>query len=185
MSSGERHWPAEHVVRAAQEGDRRAIAALVSGSHANVQRFAHALCANPEDAEEAAQEALIVLFRKIGTLRAAAAIGAWMFQIVRNECIRRSRLALQRPAPAAGAELSAEDAALARLEMDRVVEAIAALPSGERAVLVMRDVQGLSGSETAQTLGLSRAAMKSRLHRGRVTVRSALERPESLSGNDK
>jgi RNA polymerase sigma factor (sigma-70 family) len=69
--------------------------------------------------------------------------------------------------------------------MDRVVEAIAALPSGERAVLVMRDVQGLSGSETAQTLGLSRAAMKSRLHRGRVTVRSALERPESLSGNDK
>jgi DNA-directed RNA polymerase specialized sigma24 family protein len=53
----------------------------------------------PEDAEDAAQEALIVLYRKIGTLRAAAALTSWVFQIVRNECIRRSRLALRRVAP--------------------------------------------------------------------------------------
>jgi RNA polymerase sigma factor (sigma-70 family) len=181
LSPDERSWPAEQVIRAAQEGDRDAIATLVSGSHEHVQRFAHALCATPEDAEEAAQEALIVLFGKIGTLRAAAALGSWMFQIVRNECIRRARLTFYRPI--AEAAPSAEDAALARLEMERVVGAVAGLPVELRAVLVLRDIQGLSGAESARTLGLSRAAMKSRLHRGRQAVRAALESPEAASAD--
>jgi DNA-directed RNA polymerase specialized sigma24 family protein len=84
-------WPGEQVISAAQQGDTRAIALLLDGSHAHVQRFARTLCSTPEDAEDAAQEALIVLYRKIGTLRATAALASWMFQIVRNECIRRSR----------------------------------------------------------------------------------------------
>jgi RNA polymerase sigma factor (sigma-70 family) len=167
-------WPTEQVVSAAQQGDPRAIATLVSGSHAHVQRFARTLCSTPEDAEDAAQEALIVLYRKIGTLRATAALASWMFQIVRNECIRRSRVAFHRPVSAAGVEPSAEDAALARLEMERIVDSIAGLPAELRAVLVLRDIQGQSGAATAQALSLSRAAMKSRLHRGRETLRSRL-----------
>jgi RNA polymerase sigma factor (sigma-70 family) len=177
-------WPTEQVVSAAQQGDPRAISALLSGSHAHVQRFARTLCSTPEDAEEATQEALIVLYRKIGTLRVAAALASWMFQIVRNECIRRSRLTLHRPASGAMVEPSAEDAALARLEIERIVACIAALPSDQRAVLVLRDIQGLSGAATAQELGLSRAAMKSRLHRGRETLRSQLSElsaPESAT----
>jgi RNA polymerase sigma factor (sigma-70 family) len=164
-------------VTAAQQGDARAIATLVSGSHAHVQRFARTLCSTPQDAEDAAQEALIVLYRKIGTLRATAAFGSWMFQIVRNECIRRSRLALPRPISAAIGAPSAEDAALARLEVERIVDCIAELPADQRAVLVLRDIQGLSGAATAQALGVSRAAMKSRLHRGRETLRSRLSTP--------
>ncbi len=175
-------WPSEQVVSAAQEGDPRAIATLLDGSHAHVQRFAHTLCSTPEDAEDAAQEALIVLYRKIGTLRAAAALASWMFQIVRNECIRRARLALHRPISATMAEPSAEDAALARLEIERIVDTIAGLPPEQRAVLVLRDIQGLSGAATAQALGLSRAAMKSRLHRGRETLRSGLRTPNSTTG---
>ncbi len=174
-------WPTEQVVSAAQQGDPRAITMLVSGSHAHVQRFAHTLCSTPEDAEDAAQEALIVLYRKIGTLRVAAALGSWMFQIVRNECIRRMRLALRRPIATATVEPSAEDAALARLEIERIVESVAALPPEQRAVLVLRDIQGLSGAATAQTLGLSRAAMKSRLHRGRKTLRSRLSTPNDTT----
>jgi RNA polymerase sigma factor (sigma-70 family) len=174
MSSAARCWPTEQVVSAAQLGDPGAIATLLSGSHAHVRRFARTLCATPEDAEDAAQEALIVLYQKIGTLRAAAALASWMFQIVRNECIRRSRLALRRPISAAMVEPSAEDTALARLELKRIVDCIAGLPPEQRAVLVLRDIQGLSGAATAQTLGLSRAAMKSRLHRGRETLRATL-----------
>lgn len=175
-------WPTEQVVSAAQQGDPVAIATLLSGSHVHVRRFAHTLCSTPEDAEDATQEALIVLYRKIGTLRATAALASWMFQIVRNECIRRSRLVLHRPPPAAMVEPSAEDAALARLEMERIVDSIAELPPEQRAVLVLRDIQGLSGAATARGLGLSRAAMKSRLHRGRETVRSRLKTPESTTG---
>lgn len=167
-------WPSEQVVSAAQQGDRRAIATLVSGSHAHVQRFARTFCSTPEDAEDAAQEALIVLYRKIGTLRVAAALASWMFQIVRNECIRRTRLALRRPVSTGTVEPSAEDAALARLEIERIVDSIAGLPPEQRAVLVLRDIHGLSGAATAQALGLSRAAMKSRLHRGRETLHARL-----------
>jgi len=170
-------WPSEQVVSAAQQGDPRAIAILVSGSHEHVKRFAYTLCSTPEDAEDAAQEALIVMYRKIGPLRAAAALASWMFQIVRNECIRRTRLMLRRPIPAATTEPSAEDVALARLEMQRIVDCVARLPLDQRSVLVLRDIQGLSGAATAQALGLSRAAMKSRLHRGRETVRSQLSTP--------
>jgi RNA polymerase sigma factor (sigma-70 family) len=177
-----RSWPTEQIVSAAQSGDPRAIATLVSGSHEHVQRFARTLCSTPEDAEDAAQEALIVLYRKIGTLRATAALGSWMFQIVRNECIRRSRLAFHRPGFAAMAEPSAEDTALARLEMQRIVDSIAGLPPEQRAVLVLRDIQGLSGAATAQALGLSRAAMKSRLHRGRETLHSRLSTPSNTTG---
>jgi RNA polymerase sigma factor (sigma-70 family) len=192
-----RSWPAERVVSAAQQGDPHAIAMLVSGSHVHVQRFARTLCSTPEDAEDAAQEALIVLYRKIGTLRATAALASWVFQIVRHECMRRSRVMFTRSLSAAtgdradiATEPSAEDAALARLEMERIVNSIVELPPEQRAVLVLRDIQGLSGAATAQTLGLSRAAMKSRLHRGREALRAQLAtapnrrgtRPESEPG---
>jgi RNA polymerase sigma factor (sigma-70 family) len=171
-----RSWPSEQVVSAAQQGDPRAIATLVDCSHAHVQRFAHILCATPEDAEDATQEALIVLYRKIGTLRATAALASWMFQIVRNECIRKTRVILPKaPSPTTTTQASAEDVALARLEMERIVGCVAGLPPQQRAVLVLRDIQGLSGAATAQALGLSRASMKSRLHRGREALRARLE----------
>jgi RNA polymerase sigma factor (sigma-70 family) len=174
MSRAAGSWPAEQLVSAAQQGDPHALTTLVCDSHAHVQRFAHMLCATPQDAEDAAQEALIVLYRKIGTLRATAALAAWLFQIVRNECIRRSRVTFRRALPAIAVEPSAEDAALVRLEIERIVESISELPAEQRAVLVLRDIQGLSGAATAHALGLSRAAMKSRLHRGRATLRSQL-----------
>jgi RNA polymerase sigma factor (sigma-70 family) len=175
-------WPTEQVVNAAQQGDPRAIAILVSGSHSHVQRFARTLCSTPEDAEDAAQEALIVLYRKIGTLRVAAALASWMFRIVRNECIRRTRLALRKQPSTAMVEPSAEDAALARLEVERIVDSIAELPAEQRAVLVLRDIQGLSGAATAEALGLSRTAMKSRLHRGRETLHARLGAPGDTTG---
>ncbi|MFF2087377.1 RNA polymerase sigma factor [Nocardia sp. NPDC058176] len=181
----ESHWPGDELIRAAQGGDVDSIAALVSGSHPNIQRFARSLCATPEDAEDAAQEALIILYRKIGMLRASGALASWMFRIVRNECLRRARL---RPAvrpPDSILAPSAEDEALRRLEASRVAAAIAALPADQRGVLVLRDIQGYSGRMAADALGLSTAAMKSRLHRARATVRQALQAtPDPTPGGD-
>jgi RNA polymerase sigma factor (sigma-70 family) len=163
---------------AAQQGDERAIALLLSGSHPHVQHFARTLCATPDDAEEATQEALIVLYRKIGTLRAAAALASWVYRIVLRECIRRTRALTGRLTGKADAQPSAEDVALVLVETERIIAAIAALPAEQRAVLVLRDIRGLSGAATAQALGLSRAAMKSRLHRGRETLRHLLDSPD-------
>lgn len=167
-------WPTAQVISAAQRGDPAAISVLLSGSHPHVQRFARTLCATPEDAEDAAQEALVVLYRKIGTLRATAALASWLFQIVRHECLRRSRLALRRSADPVAMPPSAEEVALRRIDVERVVRAIAALPVEQRVVLVLRDVHGLSGTATAQALGIGRAAMKSRLHRARQALREGL-----------
>ncbi|MBN6039378.1 RNA polymerase sigma factor [Amycolatopsis sp. 195334CR] len=168
-------WPRETLVVAAQGGDPEAIAALVSGSHPHVQRFARSLCASPEDAEDSAQEALIILYRKIGTLRASGALASWMFRIVRNECLRRARRAWRGDdLVRAGAMDSAEDDVLRGLEAQRVAAAIAELPADQRRVLIMRDIQGYPGRAVADALGLSTAAMKSRLHRARATVRELL-----------
>ncbi|MFG3012490.1 RNA polymerase sigma factor [Streptomyces cinerochromogenes] len=182
MSASGSAWPAEQLVVAAQRGDVDAITALVSGSHPNVRRFAHSLCASPEDAEDAAQEALIILYRKIGMLRASGALASWMFRIVRNECLRRARATVRaRTAPPdTMVDItvdSAEDEALRYLEAARVAAAVATLPPEQRRVLVMRDLQGLGGREVAQALGLSTAAMKSRLHRARAAVQQALRAP--------
>ncbi|MFG3338285.1 RNA polymerase sigma factor [Glycomyces sp. NPDC048151] len=168
-------WPDGALITAAREGDARAITALVSGSHPHVRRFAHSLCTTPQDAEDAAQEALIILYRKIGMLRATGALAAWMFRIVRNECIRRAKLALRhRDTVPERTGPSAEEEALQLLEAGIVADVIASLPSDQRRVLIMRDVQGYSGRMTADALGISTAAMKSRLHRAREALQRGL-----------
>jgi RNA polymerase sigma factor (sigma-70 family) len=101
-----------------------------------------------------------------------------MFRIVRNECLRRSRLSL-RPYPLDdviddAADVSVEDEVLCRLEAERVVAAIASLPGDQRAVLIMRYIQGYSGRAVAGALGLSGPAMKSRLHRARAGLHHIL-----------
>ncbi|WP_374202893.1 sigma factor [Saccharothrix sp. S26] len=129
----DRGWASEQLIQAAQDGDPESLVAVVHGAHPHVRRFAESLCASPQDAEDAAQEALIILYRKIGSLRATAALASWMFRIVRHEYLRRARRLLDHhdeagPAPAA----SAEDEALERLEAERLAEAIRALPDDVR-----------------------------------------------------
>ncbi|MFB7781821.1 RNA polymerase sigma factor [Streptomyces vinaceus] len=178
----QRHtWPDERLIKAAQDGDVTSLTTVVVESQPHVRKFALSLCASPQDAEDAAQEALIILYRKIGTLRATGALASWMFRIVRNECLRQVGLLVSRgdaasaPAvPEESAEPSAEDAVLRRLEAERVAAAVSALPRDQRQVLIMRDLQGLPGRTVAQALGLSSAAMKSRLHRARAALRHAL-----------
>lgn len=172
-------WPDERLIKAAQDGDVTSLTAVVMQSQPHVRRFAISLCSSPQDAEDAAQEALIILYRKIGTLRATGALASWMFRIVRNECLRQVRLLVSRSdeataEPEVTAEPSAEDAVLHRLEAERIAAAVSALPRDQRQVLIMRDVQGLPGKTVAHALGLSSAAMKSRLHRARAALRHAL-----------
>ncbi|MEO3849383.1 RNA polymerase sigma factor [Streptomyces sp. B8F3] len=180
-------WPDERLIKAAQGGDIGSLTTVVMKSQPHVRKFALSLCASPEDAEDAAQEALIILYRKIGTLRATGALASWMFRIVRNECLRQVRLLVSQrdeaPAePEAPPARSAEDAVLHGLEVERIAAAIGALPRDQRQVLIMRDLQGLPGRTVATALGLSTAAMKSRLHRARSALRQALEATDRPPG---
>ncbi|GEB55105.1 RNA polymerase sigma factor [Streptomyces gardneri] len=180
-------WPDERLIKAAQDGDVSSLTTVVVQSQPHVRKFALSLCASPQDAEDAAQEALIILYRKIGTLRATGALASWMFRIVRNECLRQMRLLASRregasDQPETPDGPSAEESVLHRMEVERIAAAIGALPRDQRQVLVMRDIQGLPGRTVADTLGLSGAAMKSRLHRARTTLRHSLATTGQMPG---
>lgn len=144
------------------------------------------VCGNREDAEDVLIEALLKAYRNLDQLRESAAFRAWLAQIAKRVCWqlkeRESLLPLLqlsmledegRDVPASG---PAPDVQLARKEMKHLLQkAIDALPALYRSVYELSDVEELRGDEVAERLGISRAAMKSRLHRARDLVRAHLD----------
>jgi len=150
------------------------------------------VCGNQADAEDVLMEALLKAFRSLGQLREATAFRAWLAQIARRLCWQLR----EREAMAPLLQLSAMedegmqlasteepvDVELARREMkDLLWQAVNELPPDAREVYVLRDVEDLSGEEVARRLGITLAAMKSRLHRARLAVREKLDRTLSAS----
>ncbi|NUP07184.1 MAG: sigma-70 family RNA polymerase sigma factor [Polyangiaceae bacterium] len=173
-----------NILDAAARGDDDALSALVRLHHDRVYRYGLRVCRDGFDADDAVQEAFIKLATRQDVVADRGAL-SWLMTVVRNTCIRllrpfqRRRRALgeqvgEEDLPAA--ELSA-DAALERWELVRSVHtAIAELEKPYREVLVLRDLEGLSGEETSAVLGLEIGAMKSRLHRARAMLREKIER---------
>jgi RNA polymerase sigma-70 factor (ECF subfamily) len=143
-------------------------------------------CGNREDAEDVLIEALLKAYRHLDQLRESAAFRAWLAQIAKRVCWqlkeRESLLPLLQLSMLEdeGREVPGPepppDAQLAQQEMKRLLqEAMDALPALYRPVYELCDVEDLRGDEVAQRLGISRAAMKSRLHRARDLVRAHLD----------
>lgn len=144
------------------------------------------VCGNHEDAEDVLVEALLKAYRHLDQLRDSAAFRAWLAQIARRVCWQlKEREALlpllqlstleEEGREIAGGELTPEEK-LARGEMKHLLDdAIEALPTVYRAVYQLRDIEDRPGDEVASKLGISRAAMKSRLHRARELVRAHLD----------
>lgn len=143
------------------------------------------VCRNQADAEDVLQEALLNAFRAMAQLRDPAAFQAWLARIARNVCFRLRRREALRPllddsgreaidAVPAG-EVSVESA-LVQQQMDRCVkDALLRVPDPYRKVLVLRDVEGLTGPEAAGALQITVPAVKSRLHRARALLRRELD----------
>jgi len=165
-----------NLFEAARLGDPEAIASLLATAQPDIRRYARATCRSSADAEDATQEALWILFRHVGTIRSLLALSAWLFSVVRRECLRLARKAGL--APVVG-ESEAEAALLARPEPDLrldVAAAFEALPLQYRDVALMRDVKEMTIDEIAVALGASRQAVKARLHRARALMREYLTR---------
>ena len=115
-----------------------------------------------------------------------ALVGApstWMFQVVKHECYRLLRRFRRETAlDQAAVEQHTGDALADQAALSHdVAGAIAALEPHYRQVLIMRDVQQMTAPEVAATLGLTVAAVKSRLHRARMLVRATLQGPRGAS----
>ena len=160
------------LIRLAIAGDQAALIGLLEAVRPDIQRYARVTC-RANDVDDAVQEALWLLYRKVGTLRAVSSFSAWLFAVVRRECLRLARRFGLMPAVAESEEaivLSQTDAAL-RLD---VAAAIQSLPEHYRAIIVMRDLEEWTVDEMAGALGLSREAVKGRLHRARTLLREYL-----------
>lgn len=178
----------ESLLARARGGDAAALESLIQRYQPRVYRYGMSMCRDVEDASDIAQETLLAMARSVGDFRGDSSVGSWLFTIARRFCIRKRRR--RKSAPAQEHSLEAlgpdgtnhlsdprpgpEQAAAAREISAALTAAIGALDPAQREVLVLRDVEGLSASEVADVLRISVEAVKSRLHRARVSVRQQM-----------
>lgn len=192
------------LIRGLRAGEAAAYRQLVEQYSAAVYGVALRLLGDEQAAEDVLQETFLKAFRAIARFQGRSLLSTWLYRIATNESLMRLRrreptVSLSLDEPMGDQELSelvsgplvdwssapAEQllSSEARLEMDK---AISDLPEALRVVFVLRDLQGLSGAETAQALGISVQAVKTRLHRARLWLRDRLsayfcERVQSCS----
>ncbi len=163
------------LILSAQQGDRAAISSLLEMSQPDIRRYARTHCMSA-DVDDAVQDTLWLLYRRIGTLRAAASFSAWLFEIVRRECGRLARRVFgsHRPIEDIENDIAFSQRPALELRFD-LAAATQSLPDHYRAVILMRDVEELTVNEIPATIGITREAVKARLHRARAMIREFLQ----------
>jgi RNA polymerase sigma-70 factor, ECF subfamily len=176
------------LVQRARQGDARAFEQLARGVERPLYRLAVRMVGHV-DAEDVVQDALLAAWRSLASFEGSS-FRAWIFRIATNRALDRLRsrrrhpeLPLDPPAEESDERSWAEPAApgpeLADIAADRealgvVEEALATLPAEQRAVLLLRDIEGFAYEEIAMITAVEIGTVKSRIHRGRLAVRNAL-----------
>ena len=154
------------LVRAAQRGDPMALGELMELLLPYIGRICGPIAL--QDGADAAQEAMIKILRSIGELREPAALFGWARVIAVREAVRFAR-----GGPAQAADLAGLSAAGdPQLSVD-IADTLARLSPEHRAVLVLRDLEGLNEMEASQILAIQPGTVRSRLFRARVSFRKA------------
>jgi RNA polymerase sigma-70 factor (ECF subfamily) len=185
----------QELIRAALSQDPEAWKELLSLYGGKIYGVALRLLAHEKEAEDVTQEVWIVLSQKLSEFRGEAKLGTWIHRVAANKCLERLRAKKKDKATQsieAHLPQFKEDGhyveeftdwsdlpdvnlehKMVREELER---AIKDLPEEYREVLVLRDVEGLSGEEASGLLGLNEATMKTKLHRARMALRTKLSR---------
>ncbi|MFY9265737.1 MAG: sigma-70 family RNA polymerase sigma factor [Solirubrobacterales bacterium] len=173
------------LVARCQTGDVVAFELLVRKYSARLVRLLRGYLHSEQDADDVAQEAFVRAWRGIKSFRGASGFYTWLVRIAINEANRHLKKRARIPAPGTvdgeRVDLDAADwrpgpeGRLLRADLLRQLErAVLALPVKYRAPVVLRDIEGMSTTEAAAIIGVSEAAFKSRLHRGRLLLRRTL-----------
>jgi RNA polymerase sigma-70 factor (ECF subfamily) len=162
----------------AAAGDRRAFERFVEEHEGAVLRFIRTQTTDPETAEDALQETFIAAWRGAGTFRGDGSPRAWLLTIARNAVRRQYRRPAGAPetfetldaaAVRAGWGREPDETWTDRIAARQIVErGFESLSPDDREVLVLRDLEGFGNEEVAELLGLTLAAVKSRVHRARL-----------------
>jgi RNA polymerase sigma-70 factor (ECF subfamily) len=180
----------QEVIARVQRGEHELFYELVRPYERRVYAAALAILRNESDAEDAAQEAMLKALANIRQFRAEARFSTWLIQITVNEALMRRRR--ERKGMVEGIDDHRDDEgeytprefadwreipseALERKEVrQKLARALASLDRKYREVFVLRDMEQLNIQETADTLGISVAAVKTRLLRARLMLRDLL-----------
>jgi RNA polymerase sigma-70 factor (ECF subfamily) len=167
------------LVRAAAGGDEAAMERLLVRAQEVAYRFSLLVCGHVEDAEDVMQEALLRTYAHVREIENPDAFRTWLYTTVRNACLMKRRRRAGEPsrfAPLdqAGVRPQAEVPADPWIDR-RLHAALAALPASQRAIVVLREIEGLSTREVATVTGISEDNVKTRLHRARVMLRKKLQ----------
>ena len=178
----------EDLVEAFQSGDISAFDQLVRRWDRKIQGVVFRLIGNHEEARDLSQEAFLKAYRALGTFKKEARFSSWLYQIALNatrDRLRRRRrhtdlslddmedspeAALRAVGPTAFDLVESSDLCRA------VAAAMAALPEEQREVVILKEYQGLTFPEIAETLDVPLSTVKTRLYRGLVQLRLRLER---------
>jgi len=147
---------------------------------AQVLRTAFRILGNWADAEDVAQEVFLRLHRHGLDFANNEATGAWLYRVTVNLCFdrARSRRPSQELLDVPSLERSAEALVLAEEKKQRLVAALAMLPTKERAAVVLREIEGLSTAEVAEALGSSEVTVRSQISKDLVRLRKILNQEE-------
>ena len=168
------------LVRRAKDGDRKALAALCERHAPRVERLAARVLTDPEDARDAAQEALAKLCVRIGQFRGEALFSTWLHRLVVNTCrdagarqrARRCEPLLEDRRIAADAD-PVRCAGLSELRGE-LGEQLASIPGAQARVVVLKDAFDYSFEEIASVAGMPVGTAKCYAHRGRKSLRERL-----------
>jgi RNA polymerase sigma-70 factor (sigma-E family) len=161
-------------------GRDEALSRLFEAHYADTVRLAFYLTGSWPVAEDLAQEAFVRLWRRWGGLRDHhAALGYLRTTVVNlsRSTLRRRRLELRHQHPSG--QQGHDTDPVARLDIAR---ALAGLPAGKRACVVLRHLVDLSVEETAAVLGISTGSVKSQTHKGLRLLEAALSDPDDRAG---
>jgi RNA polymerase sigma-70 factor (ECF subfamily) len=181
--------PDDVLVRRVQAGDTEAFEELVRRYERKVYNITYRLMGNEQDASEALQDAFMRAFRFIGKFQFKSSFFTWLYRIATNVSLSKLRkrekidtVSIDQPVNEAGdlpfeipdLKYGPEKLMKQRELRAAIQEAVDGLPKDYRSVVVLRDLEGLSNEEVSKVLKLSVAAVKSRLHRGRLVLREKL-----------
>lgn len=172
------------LVHRSRDGDRAAFSELVERHQAAVFRFARSISGDVTEAEDALQETFISAWRHAAQFREEGSVKGWLYSIARNAVLSAKRKAASRPVEyeptlealgrSAGWGDASQGLAAVLERRDSVEHALSRLSPEDQEILLLRDVEGLSGEETARLLGLGLPGVKTRLHRARLRLAAAL-----------
>lgn len=165
------------TVSAAADGDAHALARIVAVYHTDLVRLAYVISGDREAAEDAAQAAWAIAWRKLGTLSDPTRLRSWLLTVAANEArqaVRRRRRApvLEIEVLDVGSDAGNPARRVAALDLDR---ALAALTPDERALIAMRHVAGFDSREIGEALGITPEAVRTRLTRLIARLRAELD----------